>query len=587
MFSACRHTATAAAASKGDEKRAAQAPAALDPIKVAGELSAESHALLRSEGDLLWTRWTTGAGAMPSTTLAEHPRLSQKDSYDAVRAAADRASGTDAAALRLLLRQIAAQTISREAAAEIEALDRARAQLVFAAPGDPRPEHGERDLDKLLGEEPDAKKRAATALQEAKAAAPLAPLALARDAAVDNAILDLATTWPALIEAAHGMPVDDLAALAEKTLATTQEVAAKAVAGAAVQNLGVTSDRLRRADLARLVREVPADAQFVAGHAWPATVQILTAVGAPPPESLRVDAAPSPSKGARPLALLVDPPQDVRLSLRPAGGISEQRATLHEGARAIAGTLTQVPRWELGHLGDGSASEAVALLFESLTGDPAWLRESTQLRGEPLDDLIHTEITRRLLTARRAAAQVLFEIRRRQGPQTAESTATLFRGLAQKATFAVLSDDDAQRWPLQTDEWLSAAPQLLAQLLAAQLELTLRTPAGAAGAAGALANATAAPPVKATQAGARVSVKWWKQPAPQLLRLWQGGRSLTAVQAAQMLGLASVDPAALAQIAADRLAYQAPDAPPAAQRPDYKYMQGDKKKRRKAKKRRR
>src|SRR2546430_11964060 len=61
------------------------------------------------------------------------------------------------------------------------------------------------------------------------------------------------------------------------------------------------------------------------------------------------------------------------------------------------------------------------IFFESLAGDPAWLREATGLRGEPLDDLVHTEVTRRLLATRRAAAMVLFEIHRREGPRTAEA----------------------------------------------------------------------------------------------------------------------------------------------------------------------
>jgi hypothetical protein len=548
-------------------------------LKVAAELSTESHAFLRTEGELLWTRWTTGAGPMPSSALADHPRLAQRESAELVRTAAAKSAGTDAAALRLLAQQLATQTVTREAGNEIEALERARAQLTFAAPGDVRPEHGERDLEKLLGEEPDAKKRAAIALSEAKAAAALAPLALARDAAVEKAI---AGSWAELVGTAHGMPLSDLAALAEKTLLATETVAAQAVADASVRNLGVTVDRLRRADLPRLVREAPADSQFVAGHAWPAVVQVLTATSATPPLRLKLDAEPSPSKGARPLALLVDPPQDVRLSLRPAGGITEQRATLHEGARAMGGLFTQVPRWELAQLGDGSAAEGIALLFESLAGDPAWLRDATGIRGEPLDDLVHTEATRRLLTARRAAAQVLFEIRRREGPRTAEAYSALYRDLAQRATFAVLSNEDAQRWTLQADSWLQSAPQLLGALLAAQLELNLRTPSGNAGAARALsAAATAiAPPVKATAAGASVAVQWWKQPAPPLLKLWQSGRSLSALAAAQALGLTALDPAALAQVAGERLAYQAPEAPPTTVKPDYKFMQGDKHRRR-------
>ena len=62
--------------------------------------------------------------------------------------------------------------------------------------------------------------------------------------------------------------------------------------------------------------------------------------------------------------------------------------------------------------------------------------------------------------------------------------------------------------------------------------------------------------------------------------LWAGGRSLTATEAARALGLAALDPAALAKLSAERLAYAAPEAPPPTPKPDYKYMQPDKKRRR-------
>jgi hypothetical protein len=248
----------------------------------------------------------------------------------------------------------------------------------------------------------------------------------------------------------------------------------------------------------------------------------------------------------------VDPPRDVRLSLRPAGGFEEQRATLHEGARAVGATLTEVSRWELAQLGDGSAAEGVALLFEALAGDPQWLRGVTQLRGEPLDDMVHTEATRRLLAVRRAAAMVLFEIRRRAAPQ-ADAQATLYRGLLQRALFCVLSDDDANRWALEAEAFSRNVTPLVAGLFAAQLEQKL-------------------------------GQSWWTKQQPTIRQVWAGGRSLTALEATRALGLAQLDPAALASMVDERLRYSAPDAPPPAPKPDYKYMQGDKKKRRSKKK---
>jgi hypothetical protein len=76
---------------------------------------------------------------------------------------------------------------------------------------------------------------------------------------------------------------------------------------------------------------------------------------------------------------------------------------------------------------------------------------------------------------------------------------------------------------------------------------------------------------------------FWHSPGSgELLRkIWARGRSASALEVAQLYGVAQLDPMTLAQIADRRLAYSAPDAPPPAERPDYKYMQGDRKTRRK------
>src|SRR5229473_1048061 len=323
-----------------------------------------------------------------------------------------------------------------------------------------------------------------------------------------------------------------------------------------------------RGDLPRLLRSAAADPQFPPGKGWASAQATLGAVGADLGK-VRIDAEPSPSKAARPLALLVDPPRDVRLSVRPTGGFEEQRAVLHEAARAAGGAATDVPRWELAQLGPGSAAEGVAQLFEELAGDPAWLREQTALRGEPLDDLVHTQATRRLLAARRAAAMVLFEIRRHEGPATAEANASLYRQLLQRATFAGLSDDDAGRWALEADGWLRAATQLQGALLAAQIQQVLeKRPEGAAPAAGS-SDGKPAP-----------EAHWWHaaEAGAALRKIWAEGRSGTALDAARALGATELDPAVLAAVANRQLSYNAPEAPPPTQRPDYKYMRGDKKK---------
>jgi hypothetical protein len=396
----------------------------------------------------------------------------------------------------------------------------------------------------------------------------------------------------------------------------------------AQHSLGVTPDRVRRADLPRLVRSAAADSEFTTGKAWPAAKETFAGMGLDPTKlpNVKIDDQPSPSKGARPLALLVDPPGDVRLSLRPTGGFEEQRAVLHESARVLGGALSDAPRWEIVQLGSGSTAEGVAQVFQEVASDPAWLREHTGLRGDPLDDLVHVQAARRLLAARRAAALVLFEVKRREGPQTAEANAALYKDLLQRATLATMTDDDAGRWALESDEWIRAATQLEAALFGAGLEDALDRaspkPAPAASAsAGTDGNPTSGQPDAGTAPKTTMSPKPTRStksktvakgsppkdpppppppPAPEpatgsfwhaqasadlLMKIWARGRSATAMETAQLYGATQLDPAVLARIADRRLAYSAPDAPPPAERPDYSYMQGDKKVRKKKKKR--
>ena len=590
-------------------------------------LSDELHALLREEAARVWTRWTTGAGPLPSGALAQHPRLFLRESLaTASTALAHAATPEERLALRLLHAELATLAVSREAAPDADDLERARASLAFAAPGDRRPERSERDLDRLLTDEANAQKGQALAQAEAKAAKELAPLALARDAAVQKAIERLGLpSWAAVIEELHGASPAQLADLAERTLTATEAVAHRAMALSAAHSLGVTPDRVRRADLPRLVRSPPEDSQFMTGKAWPSAKDTLAGMGLDPTKlpNVKIDDEPSPSKGGRPLALLVDPPGDVRLSLRPAGGFEEQRAVLHEAARALGGALSDAPRWEIVQLGSGSAAEGVAQLFQEVASDPAWLREHTGLRGEPLDDLVHVQVARRLLSARRAAALVLFEVKRREGQQTAEANAALYKDLLQRATLARMTDDDAGRWALESDEWIRAATQLEGALFGGGLEDALDRatpkPAPAASAAGGTdgnpassTDAGTAPkttmspkPTRSTKSKTVAKGSPPKEPPPpppppapepatgsfwhaqasadMLMKIWARGRSATAMETARIYGATQLDPAVLAQVADRRLAYSAPDAPPPAERPDYSYMQGDKKVRKKKK----
>ena len=621
-----------------------------DPRVQAEAISADLRALLRAESEAAWQRWTGGTGPLPAASAEGKAALGSRGSLETLQQAAAVTTDPDAKrALLLLWATLLPRAVALAAGEAPLQLERARAQLVFAAPpegkqeheginavhgdgngvhegangvhGEGRTEHGERDLDRLLIDEPSDQRRHQLAEAEAVAAGALQPLALSRDAAEQRAREALGLpAWPALIEALQGRPPSELAALAERTLAATDALADRALSSIAQLNLGLPPDRVQRADLPRLLRAGAADTELAAGKGWDNARATLSglgvdlcapaagtpcATGGPLPAAtrLRLDLGVRLGKAARPLALLVDPPDDVRLSVRPAGGLDELRALLHESTRAAAGLRTRAQRWELAALGDGAAAEGTAWLVEALAGDPQWLRASTSLRGEPLDDVVHTEAARRLLAVRRAAALVLFEVRRREGLQTAAAAASLYRSLVQRATRAQLSEADAGRWALEADSWLRAAGALRAALLGAALATRLDPALAALANPAAIASpgstvsalatpvsptspaAQTAPASPAMAASAEAAAPpWWRSEATAALlgTLWAQGRSLGAEEGAGLAAV-SLTPAPLVLLVTHRLAYQAPEAPPQAQRPDYKFMQGDRRTRKKAK----
>jgi hypothetical protein len=122
---------------------------------------------------------------------------------------------------------------------------------------------------------------------------------------------------------------------------------------------------------------------------------------------------------------------------------------------------------------------------------------------------------------------------------------------------------------------------LQAAILAAQLQQVLeKVPEQQVAAA-----TSAADPADSAKQQPR-EVHWWHEPGTgaALRGIWAQGRSGTAEAAARSVGASGLDPASLAAVIEKQLSYNAPEAPPPAQRPDYKYMQGDKRRKRRHKK---
>ncbi len=182
------------------------------------------------------------------------------------------------------------------------------------------------------------------------------------------------------------------------------------------------------ADLARILEKDPADAAFPPALMKAAFQEFLAGMGlslaTPGGGEIRMDISDRPAKNARGACLVVDVPEDIRISLKPVSGLQDYRTLFHEGGHAVYAAQAPAAPWELSLLGSAAVTEAVGTLFAGAWSDPAWLahyREFARAAGqskaaEALSDLEIARIGRRQLLRdlyafrRYAGAQILFSV---------------------------------------------------------------------------------------------------------------------------------------------------------------------------------
>lgn len=460
LLAACAHSPSAPSAPAVAPEPAASSPA-LDAARAGAE------AVLRAQAEGYWRAIAEGEPVEPAGAWRGHEAILSDASLAEVRRAAAR--GGSAAHLRTWL---LGERLARDAAEPIAGLARARAEATFERAGHPVP-LGEASL--LLAAEPDPGRRRAIAAAAAEAERALLPAAAAREARLREAIRGLGyPSTAALAAELRGEPVAALRAQAEAVLARTD-----ATWGALLSDLaaraGMPVAEVRVPDLPRLLQSAAPLGGFPAAGQLGAAREVLAGLGlelAAQP-NVRVDASARPGKLPLTVALPVDPPRDVRVSIAPVAGIEALRGVLHELGAAEYYAHVAAPGVEARRLGPAAAPRAWGLLLEAVAGTPEWLSG----RGLP-EPIVRAEATaaaaRRLLRAREAAARLLDAAARAEGAPAARELA-----LASRAFGVPAEEADVLAWRVEPDTLLRSAETLRAELLAAQAESSLVRRAGA------------------------------------------------------------------------------------------------------------
>ncbi|HEY0096838.1 MAG TPA: hypothetical protein VGB96_21100, partial [Archangium sp.] len=232
--------------------------------------------------------------------------------------------------------------------------------------------------------------------------------------------------------------------------------------------------------------------------------------------NVKIDARALPRKNSRPLALPVEVPGDVRVSLKPGSGVLHQGRVLHEFGHALHVAFTKEPRFELAKLGNPTVTEAYAALFEDLMEDPVWLEEHAGLTGKDRATYLAATSAHKLFLIRRAAGRLLYQLalhRQEEGVDARE----LYKAMLERVDEMPATKDDVARYLVEQEDFFQSADSFRAWFLAGQLQGQLK---------------------------ARFGPSWWHSPEAGtfLQGLWAHGNALSAREVAEAMGEKGIAP---------------------------------------------
>ncbi|HVE84755.1 MAG TPA: chromosome segregation protein SMC [Myxococcales bacterium] len=475
------------------------------------KLAAEAEALLKAQNEQIWATWTSGQKPELAASYQAHPALFTPESIHQIERLRQHARDpAEIRALTSLLSHFAGEYLAAQLSELTDAVSNLETSATFTASGK---EYPYRDLDKLLASERSGTRR--RALYQGATAAVQRLSATVRRREEKKAELVAALGYPSYeAYGAELRQVDpaQLALLAEQVLAITEPAYLQVLDRMAPLELEVPRAQVRRCDFPRLFRAPAVDGRFPAADLLPRAELTVEGMGLKLSglSNLRVDALDVAGKPSRALAIGVEIPSDVRLSVRPVAGLRAQAALLGEVGRALHLAFTRPSmRFELRALGPGSASAAYAFLFEDLVEDPIWLEEHAGFSGDALDRLLSTQAAILLQRIRVTAGRILYELQlRRRGLQDARE---LYAPIMSRAYGVPFGPDDEERALADLEDFYASADDFLAWFLAGQIQAQMK---------------------------ARYGPAWWHNPAAAafLEALWGRGQSVTAREVVGLIG---------------------------------------------------
>jgi len=230
---------------------------------------------------------------------------------------------------------------------------------------------------------------------------------------------------------------------------------------------------------------------------------------------IHIDDEDRPGKEPRAAEYCVRPGEDVRICLKPVGGVYDYETLFHEMGHALHDAFVRVDEYEFQRLGDYGVTETYAYIPEDFFSDDAFLEESGLiLEADVRRDFLKKQLMSDLGSARYYASLFRYERLLHRGGLTDEELIEAYREHMEASRLVPLRHPEFGY--LSSNEDYYGVNYLEAWFLAAQVRATLEE---------------------------RFGERWWSVPEAGafLKELWAYGSELSSDEVARHLGFDGLD----------------------------------------------
>lgn len=479
------------------------------------DMRLEAEALILEQGLLSWKNRVYGEEINISQTYEGHEKLFGAPAIKAVAAARAREKNERARkALGYLERYLLSEHVGKEVARLNDTIRNTEAAATVLLDGKNIPY---RQIQPLLAEEDSYDRRQMISDAPLPLLKEIEPVYLRKESMSRELARGLGyDSYNGLSERLRGFSIATLASQCEKILDETNPLYTKLLAGVTQEFMGLPVDKFRRCDILKLFRLDRFEGRFPADRLVPTVSVTLKGMGIDMEgqNNILIHDLPLPKKNPRAACYSLKVPDDVRLTVKPTGGVSDYETLLHEMGHAQHFAHARSDRFEFKQLGDNTVTEAWAFLFEELLDDPNWIDTYIKLAPEKRESFLRFRRFAKIYILRRYAAKLLYEKRFHAGE---ENPREIYRRTLSRAYGFPLDENDAARYLSDVDDFYYVADYLRAWFLKAQIEDSLRS---------------------------RYGARWFTKPGAGefLSSLWAYGQELNGDELARKLGYGEIEP---------------------------------------------